>query len=483
MVEISPLIGRGQRMSAAAYTGRAVAPGAVVESDPEAKALITKNSLQLGIVTNQMQNLTAQMQSLAGSLQVIGTNLRAQNELEEAKDQQEAELQNKLAQEKLREGKESSIEKKIQAAAIAPAQRIGAKAQFTLTRLSDLFRTIVGGWLLQKGVETIIALNEGNTDKLNEIKNNILKNLLVAGAVMAAVKLAIPALTAAFTGIGLKLAAIGVGAIFSGPILQFLGFLTEMGKQVLNKMSGGLFFNNEEKEPSTETDESSLKFVKTEDYDPNNPNGVGGLSLSTGSERLFTASEYKEFVKNRASQPAPVVKNTFSMAPLDPMTPEELKEATNNGTLPTVNMSAVFERPESKEDEPIDPNVKAEYGETSMQPVDTPAAPEMDGEKTPVPSANKGGENQWWDLLDLFPNPPSASIDPVNKTQQVAQTVSQAPTEPGVTVVPIQTQSEQKVQSQPLVSGGINGAPFFTPHNPDNIYTLGARSNFNVVSV
>ena len=118
-----------------------------------------------------------------------------------------------------------------------------------------------------------------------------------------------------------------------------------------------------------------------------------------------------------------------------------------------------------------------------MQPVDTPAAPEMDGEKTPVPSANKGGENQWWDLLDLFPNPPSASIDPVNKTQQVAQTVSQAPAEPGVTVVPIQTQPEQKVQSQPLVSGRINEAPFFTPHNPDNIYTLGARSNFNVVSV
>ena len=481
MVEISPLIGRGQRMSAAAYTGRAVAPGAVVESDPEAKALITKNSLQLGIVTNQMQNLTAQMQSLAGSLQVIGTNLRAQNELEEAKDQQEAELQNKLAQEKLREGKESSIEKKIQAAAIAPAQRIGAKAQFTLTRLSNLFRTIVGGWLLQKGVETIIALNEGNTDKLNEIKNNILKNLLVAGAVMAAVKLAIPALTAAFTGIGLKLAAIGIGAIFSGPILQFLGFLTEMGKLALNKMSGGLLFNNEE-DPPTGTGGPSLKST-TEDYDPNNPSGVGGLSLSTGSERLFTASQYKDFVKNRASQPAPVAKNTFSMAPLDPMTPEEIKEASNNGTLPTVNMSAVFERPETKEDEPIDPNVKAEYGETSMQPVDTPAAPEMDGEKTPVPSANKGGENQWWDLLDLFPNPPSASIDPVNKTQQVAQTVSQAPAEPGVTVVPIQTQSEQKVQSQPLVSGRINEAPFFTPHNPDNIYTLGARSNFNVVSV
>ena len=193
MVEISP-IGRGSRISAAAYTGRAVAPGALVESDPETKAVITRNSLQLGIVSNQIQNLSAQMQSLTGSLQVIGTNLRAQNELEEAKDQQEAELQNRLAQQKLREGKESAIEKKIEAAAIAPAQRIAAKAQFTLSRLGGFFATIAGGWLLQKGVETIVAYKEGNMDKLNEIKNNILKNLLVAGAVFAAFKLAVPAL-------------------------------------------------------------------------------------------------------------------------------------------------------------------------------------------------------------------------------------------------------------------------------------------------
>ena len=93
-----------------------------------------------------MQNLSAQMQSLTGSLQVIGTNLRAQNELEEAKDQQEAELQNRLAQ-KLREGKESAIEKKIEAAAIAPAQRIAAKAQFTLSRLMDSLRqSLVDGY-------------------------------------------------------------------------------------------------------------------------------------------------------------------------------------------------------------------------------------------------------------------------------------------------------------------------------------------------
>ena len=52
------------------------------------------------------------MQSLTGSLQVIGTQITASRQIQEQKDQQEADLENRLAQQKLREGKESVIEKK-----------------------------------------------------------------------------------------------------------------------------------------------------------------------------------------------------------------------------------------------------------------------------------------------------------------------------------------------------------------------------------
>ena len=74
-------------MSAAAYTGRAVAPAAV-EDAAESKALITKNSLQLGVVSSQIQSLTAQMQSLTGSLQVIGTQITASRRLRKRYKQQ-----------------------------------------------------------------------------------------------------------------------------------------------------------------------------------------------------------------------------------------------------------------------------------------------------------------------------------------------------------------------------------------------------------
>ena len=188
MVEISPLLGRRRGMSAAAYTGRAVAPAQV---DPETRQLITRNSLQLGIVANQMQNLGAQMQSLTGSLQVIGNSLAAQSQLERQKEEQEAQLQNKLAQQKLREGKESVIEKKIQAAALAPANKIAAKAQFTLSRLGSFFTSIFGGWLLMKGINTLSALATGNKDELNKIKNETITGLLVAGGALAAIKIAL----------------------------------------------------------------------------------------------------------------------------------------------------------------------------------------------------------------------------------------------------------------------------------------------------
>ena len=98
-------MGRGG-MSARAYTGRATAP------DPVTTNLISKNSLQLGIVSNQIQGMTAQMQSLAGSLQVIGNNLATAQSLERQKEEAELRQERILAQQKLREGKKALLRKR-----------------------------------------------------------------------------------------------------------------------------------------------------------------------------------------------------------------------------------------------------------------------------------------------------------------------------------------------------------------------------------
>ena len=78
-------------------------------------------------------------------------------------------------------------------------------------------------------------------------------------------------------------------------------------------------------------------------------------------------------------------------------------------------------------------------------------------------------------------------ITPVKRDDSVAQTISRS-TEPGVTVVPIpipQAQAEQQAApvELPAAQGAISGVPNIPTSNKDNIYLLGAYSNFNVVPI
>ena len=76
-------------------------------------------------------------------------------------------------------------------------------------------------------------------------------------------------------------------------------------------------------------------------------------------------------------------------------------------------------------------------------------------------------------------------ITPRRRDDSVAQTISRS-TEPGVTVVPIpiaQAQGQQEAApiEAPAAQGSVSGVPSIPTSNPDNIYLLGAYSNFNVV--
>ena len=62
--------------------------------------------------------------------------------------------------------------------------------------------------MLNKGVETIKALSEGNKDKLNEIKNNVLKNLAIIASIYVGIKLGIAAIMGTFSVLGVKLLAL-----------------------------------------------------------------------------------------------------------------------------------------------------------------------------------------------------------------------------------------------------------------------------------
>ena len=205
----SALIGRRTTISASAFTGRAVPPGAVSQPDPTTTALISRNSLQLGVVSNQMQNLSNQVNSLSGSLQVVANSLATSQALERRKEQQEILLENRLAEQQLREGKESAIEKKIENKTIAPAERLSGRAQITLGRLGNFFFTLLGGWLAINAIKVLNALSDGNTKELRRLQDRIVSNLVKIGSVMLLGKAALALITLRFKAFAL----LAVGAL------------------------------------------------------------------------------------------------------------------------------------------------------------------------------------------------------------------------------------------------------------------------------
>jgi len=80
---------------------------------------------------------------------------------------------------------------------------------------------------------------------------------------------------------------------------------------------------------------------------------------------------------------------------------------------------------------------------------------------------------------------PPGMLSSTSARKDVARRVSQAPPEPGVTVLPMPVSGGGRKQSQPtsVSSGPIGGVEMYSTSNDDNMYVLGAMSNYNVVSI
>ena len=493
MVEISPIFGRGPRMSAAAYTGRAVAPAAV-EDAAESKALITKNSLQLGVVSSQLQGLTAQMQSLTGSLQVIATNLSTAQALQQRQDNQAIELENKLAQQKLREGKESLIEKKIQAAALAPAQKIANKAQFTLGRLGDFFTAILGGWLLNQGVQTLKALSEGNGDKLNEIKNNVLKNLGIIAGIFVGIKLAIAAITGTFSVLGVKLLAVAAVGLFTDPGRQLLQFIIDAGKAAANYLLGAVGLPSPFKPAPVddgEGDDDPIGRVEGDDPPAQVNDGCteGSNDNQDNIEQPETKNQWWDFMDLFPNE-GEIIGDEENVGGDTLKSIESIKGSFNTAESIIKAMGGDDSKPRQMGRSAAKRKMQTEtkytmdmgFGEIDLsKPIGYEA--NTAGQKVTDPETLEYIRQEQY--IGKYGTLPPSMLESMSRSKDVARRVSQTPEEPGVTVVPMPVSAGGGAPSQPApVSGGpIGGVEMYATSNDDNMYTLGAMSNFNVVGV
>ena len=532
--------GRRSLISPLAFTGGGAATPA--QPDPVTTKLLNQNSLQLGLVATQINNLNKDVASLNSSLQAISTNLATSQALERQKEQQEQAQEARLAQQQLREGKESVIEKKIEAAAIAPAQKIANKASFTLGKLGNFFLTLIGGWLAGNVVEALQARSEGNTKKLNEIKLETITGLGVIVGVFIASKAALGLLSGSFGRVAIALAAVAAAGLFTAPGQDFLNIIQQSAidfynNQIRNLPGGGFLpplgggnQNNQNQNNQNQNNQNqNNQNQNNQGLDPSKPPGMykGGLVEGTpGVDQIPKMLTDGEFVMPTSSV------NSFGIDFMESIRLGESLFATN---APDISSPAAQVQPmESMSGKKLDPAEKAGHKETpdvrleptpasddaKVEPADVSAAGDtaptsVDPRTEPANIPLEGDPSKGLEPGQISPDDKTlseigfttkeiqgfineenyigktgklpANITPILKAQQVAEKVSQPPAEQPINVVPIPippapSQQAPAQAAAPAISGSIGNVPFYPTSDSSNMYRLTAVSAFNVPS-
>ena len=148
---------------------------------------LRRNQFAIANVNSSLIRITEQINVLSASLQGISTQIKDTSTLETLKEQQKAKQEKVLAEQQIREGKESQIERKIQAALVTPIQKVGAKAQGTLFNLTRFFNILLGGFLLNRILDSVAKLSKDGKFSLKNLGDAIVKDLAVVGGIFLAI--------------------------------------------------------------------------------------------------------------------------------------------------------------------------------------------------------------------------------------------------------------------------------------------------------
>ena len=210
------------------------------QPDPVTTDLLQQQSLSLTSISQQLQSVSNQISTFDQNLQGVKENLAISDQLTR---QREAARQNReriLAEQGLREGKESALENKIQQALTQPLTRVGVKTQNVLGRLQNFFLILAGGWLTSTGIDLLQALSEGNVDKINELKTRFIGGLAVIAGTMTAISLGIKSTLGILGKFVANVARVAFGGLLKGSLNGVRLLLAGLVKGAA-KLPGGAF--------------------------------------------------------------------------------------------------------------------------------------------------------------------------------------------------------------------------------------------------
>ena len=234
------LRGINRSVSSNVFTGRSVLPQPA-QPDPQTTSLISQNTLALNTISGQLTNISDSVRNLNGSLSALRSNLELSDSLDRQREAAKQRREAILAEQGLREGKESELENKIQNALLSPVRKIAEKAQGFLSRLANFFFVLLGGWLANTTIEFLKLLSGKNIEKFNEFKAKLGKDLLAIGAIILIGGVGVKKLITLTSALAANALRVTSNALIKAPFLLMLKFFQNLvirGRNALLKSMG-----------------------------------------------------------------------------------------------------------------------------------------------------------------------------------------------------------------------------------------------------
>ena len=476
--------------------------------DPQTIAVLSRNELALTSLSNQLSSMAQQMVALSGSIQQIGVAIANDSALERQRDIQRQNQERILAEQKLREGKESTIERKMQSALFTPVQKIAAKAQGVLANVGNFFMMLLGGWILNQSLLTINALSTGNQKLLNQVKDNIIQNAGVVVGIFTVINRGLFGIITASSRITSKIFSGVIKNLFIRPVTALINAVKSAGKGLLG-LGKGVAAGGAEGAAAAATRSTASAGSKgllgglTEGAGRLLKGGVGavakralpfgvgaGLDIAGGEDpgrALAGAATGTAGAEAGAIIGAPfgplgvVLGGATGYMLAEPLGKSLYDQAT--GTTPKAKTTP------AKAKSPPSSNLKMGSGKQQSQDFSKPAEYGM---VNIAPVAGESGatnqaegvtpQTQPTDYSSVFSGS-QAQIQPLRaqESQQKMQSVGPLP-EPQPTVVMAPEPPPPPAAPAPSGGGGpANSVPAIPSANPDNFYVLYSQAHYNVV--
>ena len=218
---------------------------------------------QGGIDADKFSEINQGIAAINGNLssikEFIDADMLAQQQAADDKKKDDA----RAADSKKKLDAEKFLEQKQEQKLLKPAVKVAENTKSVFQRLFDALTGIFSGWLFDKGGKLITAWSEGDTEKFNEMKNQIIGALAVVGGIFAVANIGAIIAGMKLVVAGLKIGVPAILGLLANPwtwVVLGVGTGLYFGvKAIKRQITGGKEFEKVDKHLRAEAKESGIK--------------------------------------------------------------------------------------------------------------------------------------------------------------------------------------------------------------------------------